>query len=156
MGGGMSGGMPVAFVWNTRVTLFHAAWETETTFTYLCALLGVFALCILQERLFYFRTSYTISPGHTPGDLTTPILPRLHKVPELQQRVFGTVLYGLNLSSSYLIMLAVMTCNGGVFITVVAGLSAGHFLYKSTRPMSTHATRFRGEAQSSEACCVED
>jgi len=29
----MSGGMPVAFVWNTRVTLFHAAWETETTYS---------------------------------------------------------------------------------------------------------------------------
>jgi hypothetical protein len=77
-------------------------------------------------------------------------------VPELKQRVFGTVMYGLNLSSSYLIMLAVMTCNGGLFITVILGLCTGHFLCKSKRPMPTDRTRAVGMGESSEACCVED
>lgn len=66
------------------------------------------------------------------------------------------MLYGLNLSSSYMIMLAVMTCNGGLFITIVLGLSAGHFLYKSKRPMPTERTRVVGAGESSEACCIED
>ena len=45
----------------------------------------------------------------------------------MKQRAVGTALYALNLASSYLIMLAVMTCNGGLFVTVVCGLSLGHF-----------------------------
>eukprot|EP00227_Mantoniella_beaufortii_P011666 CAMPEP_0197577306 /NCGR_PEP_ID=MMETSP1326-20131121/1992_1 /TAXON_ID=1155430 /ORGANISM="Genus nov. species nov., Strain RCC2288" /LENGTH=191 /DNA_ID=CAMNT_0043140361 /DNA_START=58 /DNA_END=632 /DNA_ORIENTATION=+ len=76
-GGGMKmRGMPVAFEWGTKVTLYNDAWVTESSFQYVVALLGVFALCLLQEGLFYFRTSYTISPGAgtTAGDLTTPIL----------------------------------------------------------------------------------
>ena len=40
-------------------------------------------------------------------------------------------MYALNLASSYLIMLAVMTCNGGLFVTVIVGLSLGHFVWKS-------------------------
>ena len=69
--------MPVAFEWGNKVTLFNDAWSTETSLQYVLALLGVFALCLLQEGLFYFRTSYNISPSRqTPGELTTPILPR--------------------------------------------------------------------------------
>lgn len=79
-GGGIGGGMPVAFVWNTKVTLYRESWATETTFEYLMALVGVFALCMAQEGLYYFRTAYTISPtGQTPGELTTPILPKPYK-----------------------------------------------------------------------------
>ena len=51
--GGMSGGMPVAFDWGTRVTLFFHSWATETTLDYLVALIGVFLLCVAQEHLFY-------------------------------------------------------------------------------------------------------
>ena len=76
----MGGGMPVAFVWDTKVTLYRPEWATETTFQYLVALVGVFALCVAQEGLHSFRTAYTISPG----ELTTPILPKPHKcVPHL-------------------------------------------------------------------------
>ena len=73
----------------------------------------------------------------------------------MKQRVFGTVLYGLNLSSSYLIMLAVMTCNAGLFATIILGLSTGHFLYKSKRPMPTRGI-VGTMGESSEACCIED
>ena len=97
--------------------------------------------------------------------MPTRALPRLpqsppphkkHRVPELKQRVFGTVLYGLNLSSSYLIMLAVMTCNAGLFVTIILGLSTGHFLYKSKRPMPTRGGIGGTMGESSEACCIED
>ena len=44
--GSMSGGMPVAFDWGTRVTLFFHSWATETTLDYLVALIGVFLLCL--------------------------------------------------------------------------------------------------------------
>ena len=53
-----------------------------------------------------------------------------------------------------------MTCNGGLFLTIIVGLSLGHFLWKSRRPMPTDFTG-RGTAtahagESSETCCLED
>jgi hypothetical protein len=69
-------------------------------------------------------------------------------VPTARQRAAGTFLYGANLASSYLIMLAVMSCNAGVFFSVLAGLSAGHFLFASRRPIAAGAA-------TSEACHPE-
>ena len=88
--GGMSGGMPVAFDWGTRVTLFFISWETETTFDYLVALIGVFLLCVAQEHLFYFRTSLRLGEGAPARDVdhSAPILPKPYKcVPGSSLRV---------------------------------------------------------------------
>jgi solute carrier family 31 (copper transporter), member 1 len=151
-GGGMHmKGMPVAFEWGHRVTLYFDSWATETHFEYLVALLFMFSLCVMQEGLYYLRTLPPKVRAQTTEEIegvTAPILPRPYKSPALRQRLMGTALYALNLCSSYLIMLAVMTCNGGVFFTVVLGLSVGHFLGKSRRPIATGH-------ESSEACCIE-
>jgi len=40
-----------------------------------------------------------------------------------------TVLYGINVTISYLLMLAVMTYNVGYFVVIVVGLTAGHLLF---------------------------
>jgi hypothetical protein len=203
--GSMSGGMPVAFDWGTRVTLFFHSWATETTLDYLVALIGVFLLCVAQEHLFYFRTSLRLGEGAPArdADLSAPIVPKPYKcapgsssrvgccvslrrffsdegetdaypdersdaspssrvsltvppssffstnsVPTARQRAAGTFLYGANLFSSYLIMLAVMSCNAGVFFSVLAGLSCGHFLFASRRPVAAGAA-------TSEACHPE-
>ena len=78
MGGMSGGGMPVAFDWSTRVTLFFHSWATETTFDYLVALIGVFLLCVAQEHLFYFRTSLRLSEGAAARDanISAPIVPK--------------------------------------------------------------------------------
>lgn len=92
MGGGMSGdgggghamtgmtGMPVAFEWGHRVTLFSHAWATETGFEYCVALAGIFLLCLAQEQLYYFRT--TVRVGERPAaseDLSAPIVPKPYR-----------------------------------------------------------------------------
>lgn len=155
-GGGMHNmhmhGMPVAFEWGHRVTLYFDSWATETHFDYIVALLFMFTLCVMQEGLYYLRTLPPKVRAQTTEEIegvTAPILPAPYKTPALRRRLWGTALYALNLCSSYLIMLAVMTCNGGVFLTVVLGLSVGHFLGKSRRPIAT------GMGESSEACCIE-
>ena len=145
-------GMPVAFEWGHRVTLYFDSWATETHFEYIVALLFMFTLCVMQEGLYYLRTLPPKVRAQTTEEIegvTAPILPAPYKTPALRRRLWGTALYALNLCSSYLIMLAVMTCNGGVFLTVVLGLSVGHFLGKSRRPIAT------GMGESSEACCIE-
>ncbi len=44
-------------------------------------------------------------------------------------RVVLTVLYGVNVAISYLLMLAVMTYNVGYFVVIVLGLAIGHFIF---------------------------
>lgn len=99
--------------------------------------------------MFYFRTSLRLGEGvFAREDLSAPIVPKPYSVPNVRQRSLGTFLYGANLVSSYLVMLAVMTCNFGVFVSVVAGLASGHFLFASRRPLAAGPTN-------SEACHPE-
>ena len=46
---------------------------------------------------------------------------------EHASRLLLSLAYSANLTTSYLLMLAVMTFNVGYFITVVSGLTIGHF-----------------------------
>lgn len=67
----------------------------------------------------------------------------------LPTRIGLTALYALNVTTSYLLMLAVMTFNVGYFITVVAGLALGHFIFFP-------ASQARDSpGMLSEACCPQ-
>ena len=44
-------------------------------------------------------------------------------------RVVLGLLYAFNLTTSYLLMLAVMSYNVGYFIAIVTGLALGHFIF---------------------------
>ena len=54
--------------------------------------------------------------------------------------------YGVNVATSYLLMLAVMTFNAGYFFVIVGGLTLGHFLFSGS-PANAGA--------SSELCCPQ-
>ena len=49
----------------------------------------------------------------------------------VSSRLLLTLLYGVNVAISYLLMLAVMTYNVGYFVVIVLGLSLGHYLFFS-------------------------
>ena len=64
----------------------------------------------------------------------------------LGQRLAMSLSYGVQVASSYLLMLAIMTFNAGYFFVIVGGLAMGHFLFSSSLYVASH---------SSEACCPQ-
>ena len=68
----------------------------------------------------------------------------------LSGRLLLSLAYGANVTTSYMLMLAVMTFNVGYFITIVAGLTVGHFLL-----FSTPAEGGTGVSMLSELCCPQ-
>ena len=110
--------------------------------SYTGLLVLVFAMGVAQEALMTFRmrlrqrrakerAEYSgpiPAPGGEGGlvDTAAPLLARR----EPQLRLMGlTGLYGLNLLLSYLLMLAAMTYNVGIFLAAILGLCAGHHAF---------------------------
>lgn len=71
-----------------------------------------------------------------------------------------SVLYGINLTFSYLLMLAVMSYNIGLFVIIVIGLATGHYAFNASLPSSLDsaaggAKSYRhtsGGSESSDVC----
>lgn len=67
------------------------------------------------------------------------------------ERTYISLLYGLNIATSYLLMLAVMTYNVGYFFIIVAGLALGHFIFLPAASAANPAAM----VTLSEACCPQ-
>jgi copper transporter 1 len=64
-------------------------------------------------------------------------------------RLLLSILYAVNLTTSYLLMLAVMTFNVGYVFAVIAGLALGHFIFFPP------ASGKNPPSMLSEACCPQ-
>ncbi|KAF8393635.1 hypothetical protein HHK36_021881 [Tetracentron sinense] len=85
----------------------------------------------MENRRLRFKVLATRNPS--PPSMSSPLLlPRFRGGRWSNPAKFSVaVLFGINSAIGYLLMLAIMSFNGGVFVAVVLGLAFGFFLFRS-------------------------
>ncbi|XP_039815095.1 copper transporter 4-like [Panicum virgatum] len=117
--------MHMAFFWGHRVEVLFSNWpgDRDGVGMYVLCLLVVLVLAALVEVLSAWSRGLS-RRSHDSDALGTLLMTAIHVV---------------KVGLSYLVMLATMSFNGGVFLAVLAGHAAGFFL--SRRGVLGHAAR---------------
>ncbi|XP_010473087.1 PREDICTED: copper transporter 6 [Camelina sativa] len=106
--------MHMTFFWGKNTEVLFSGWPGTSSGMYALCLIVVFLLAVIAEWLAHSailsgRGSTNCAPG-----------------------IAQTAVYTLKTGLAYLVMLAVMSFNVGVFIVAIAGFSVGFFLFGST------------------------
>lgn len=129
--------MHMTFYWGISATLLFDQWMTSTLVQYLMSLLVIFLFAIVHEWLYSLRGLLASKKRPSPPRAHDPEIsvPLLQKLPVPQnpgvKETLVALLYGINAGTGYLLMLLVMSYNGGVLIAVVLGLVTGFALFRS-------------------------
>ncbi|KAF7114866.1 hypothetical protein RHSIM_RhsimUnG0073900 [Rhododendron simsii] len=131
--------MHMTFYWGRDVTLLFDSWKTKTWVEYSLTLLTCFLFSAfyqyLEDRRLRLKQPQLSSSSSTAPTTTTPLLES--KLggggggARSPVKLLGALMFGVNSAIGYMLMLAVMSFNGGVFVAVVVGLSAGYLAFRS-------------------------
>ncbi|KAK7311945.1 hypothetical protein RJT34_10433 [Clitoria ternatea] len=123
--------MHMTFYWSKNVTLLVDSWKTNDWTGYLLTLLA----CLIASVFYQFLENRRIrlkllgAGKPFPAEIQAPLLRR--KLAGNGVKLAGAFLFGLSSAIGYLLMLSVMSFNGGVFVAIVVGLAIGYFFFRS-------------------------
>lgn len=103
--------MQMSFYWGKDAVVLFSGWPKESLGMYILAFFFIFLLAFAVEFL-----------SHTPPN-------KLGKSPVVGASI-QAVIYAFRTGLAYLVMLAVMSFNVGIFIAAVAGHTLGFFVVK--------------------------
>ncbi|XVE79496.1 hypothetical protein DITRI_Ditri14bG0063800 [Diplodiscus trichospermus] len=98
--------------WGKNTEDIFPGWPGRSLYSYFFGLIWVFLLSLMVERLSHTRF---IKPG--TNHVTAGLL--------------QTLMYAIRVALAYMVMLAVMSFNVGVFLASVAGYAVGFLVYGS-------------------------
>ncbi|KAL6846209.1 hypothetical protein ACP4OV_023657 [Aristida adscensionis] len=140
--------MHMTFYWGKSATILFDGWRTTTWAGYLLSLLALLLAAAFYQYLEAFRIRVKLAasgaakpasippPAGSDADAAAARAPLLASAAAAAgrwpARVAVAALFGVNSGLGYLLMLAVMSFNGGVFIAVVVGLAAGYLAFRSS------------------------
>lgn len=105
----------MAFSWaETGTEIFFPDWPGDSFFCYALALLLVFLLSVFVEWLSHARL-LKLKPG----------------ADNVMAGILQTSMYAVRTAAAYLVMLAVMSFDGGMFLSAVSGYSLGFLIFGS-------------------------
>ncbi|KAI8553326.1 hypothetical protein RHMOL_Rhmol05G0006600 [Rhododendron molle] len=134
--------MHMTMYWGTDLTLLFDWWTTDSWPTYSLSLLACFLFSLLYQfleslRILLFKPTSAAAPAadlpSQPSSIEAPLLSksggggRKNSLRRLAHAAF----FGVNAAIGYALMLAVMSFNGGVFLSVVLGIFAGYYWFRS-------------------------
>ncbi|MCO5570180.1 hypothetical protein L7F22_023898 [Adiantum nelumboides] len=153
--------MQMSFYWGKRATILFSGWKTSSVGNYVGSLLALLVIAFLYqylERLTSSASPLIPQPRRRPAGAAAKMAQQSanyvndddagngsYRTP-LTTKLLLTLLFGVRVGLAYLLMLAVMSFNAGVFIAVVLGFSVGFFVFRSdihspkSASVSPHAT----------------
>lgn len=129
--------MHMTFYWGKDVTILFDFWRVHTWLWYVVSLLVVFLFSMLHEWLASQRSALGAKAEkgrmEDGDDARIPLIGTSGRKC-LFTKVLEAFLFGVNVGLGYMLMLAAMSFNWGVFLAIVAGLAFGHFFFRSNSP----------------------
>ncbi|MCO5604902.1 hypothetical protein L7F22_059076 [Adiantum nelumboides] len=141
--------MQMSFYWGKRATILFSGWKTSSVGNYVGSLLALLVIAFLYqylERLTSSASPLIPQPRRRPAAHAAAGAPKMaqqsanviddddavkgSRTP-LTTKLLLTLIFGIRVGLAYLLMLAVMSFNAGVFIAVVLGFSVGFFVFRS-------------------------
>ncbi|GLT74304.1 hypothetical protein SLA2020_461090 [Shorea laevis] len=120
--------MHMTLYWGKQVTLLFDSWTTDSWLSYSLTLLACFLFAsfyqYMEDRRIRFKS---LASANSPST-TTPLLYKMRRFKPAQAA--SAVLFGFNSAIGYLLMLSIMSFNGGVFLAIVSGLTVGYLLFR--------------------------
>jgi len=131
--------MHMTFYWGRSVTLLFDSWKTDSWLSYVLTLLACLLFSAFYQYMEDRRLRFKLFSSSPRSSIDVPLLhPKLSAGGRWSPlRFVGAVLFGVNAAIGYLLMLAVMSFNGGVFVAVVIGLGIGYLLFRSGDDVDT-------------------
>ncbi|KAH9672642.1 Copper transporter 1 [Citrus sinensis] len=102
----------MTFFWGHNTQVLFPGWPGSSTGMYVLALVFVFSLAVIVEWLSHYNI---VKPGAS----------------RVAAGLFKTGLHGVRVGLAYMVVLAVMSFNGGIFIAAVVGHAVGYLLFGS-------------------------
>lgn len=113
----------MTFFWGTNSEILFPGWPATRTGLYVVALFFCFFLAVLVEWTSHCRY-FKLTGGVSSSSCSSP-------GKRVVVGLIQTASYSLRVGLAYLLMLAVMSFNGGVLLVTVAGHAVGFFLFAS-------------------------
>ncbi|KAK9055314.1 hypothetical protein SSX86_026396 [Deinandra increscens subsp. villosa] len=127
--------MHMTFYWGTNLTLLIDSWKTDSWFTYFLSLTACFLFSLFSQFMEDYRIRLRLVSSPMAAVAAVENAPLLNMTKLFsgggRARFAGSVLFGVNSGINYLLMLAVMSFNGGVIVVVVVGLGVGYWMFRS-------------------------
>ncbi|XP_035547681.1 copper transporter 5-like [Juglans regia] len=125
--------MHVTIYWGKKVTLLFHWWKTRTWMSYLITLLACFLFSAIHQYMEVRRIRFKYSTSSNSSTITVPLLSKFGHCRRFfhPAQLATSLLFGAHSAMGYLLMLAIMSCNGGVILAIVLGLSFGYLVFRS-------------------------